>query len=659
MGPAREAVEAQHFAVVGGRAHAQRRPTLGVGRAMIDLDADRADGLVRGDGHGGSVAACSRRPRDATEQAGRDDARHASDVAVAGRGAANEPRDRRARGLRLRAQRVGVDVENVAVVACRDRGAGGVGLRAEHVGDAIRRQCACTLAGAREHRVLRRDDVDDRARHPHDAIAWPARKLRDQCVDDLDRMAGGARPEAIGVAVTVGIARERLDPFVLEVAARVRCIGHAAAVRQDRDAGGREHLHRQRRSRARNAGDDDDGRVGHGRGGGHRANVATAGATGRPANRARLRGPGPDIYARRMPATGPFPSDYASARDAFRSAARDAGADLGGHAIGARASDGGELTIDTAYLGPGSPRAVVALSSGIHGVEGFAGSAIQCASLASGIANGRAPDTGVLWIHAVNPYGFAERRRVNESNVDLNRNFVAHPDGHVANPGYDDLFDAINPTSLDDESERRCRARLRAYADEHGAVAMQVALTRGQYAHPRGVQFGGTAREDSARSLQRIAADETRGAESIVWLDLHTGLGPFGSLELISEYAPGTPAFDRAAAWFGPCVRSTTAGDSVSVPLCGVIEHGLEEALPGRALTPLAAEFGTYDSTRVFWAMRADNWLHQHGDPSSALGHEIRAELSEVFCPDSAEWRANVLDQAETAIRQALSALGA
>src|SRR5690606_39367139 len=32
-------------------------------------------------------------------------------------------------------------------------------------------------------------------------------------------------------------------------------------------------------------------------------------------------------------------------------------------------------------------------------------------------------DTAVLLIHAINPYGFSHIRRVNEDNIDLNRNF--------------------------------------------------------------------------------------------------------------------------------------------------------------------------------------------------------------------------------------------
>jgi hypothetical protein len=130
-----------------------------------------------------------------------------------------------------------------------------------------------------------------------------------------------------------------------------------------------------------------------------------------------------------------FSQGYREARDRFLRAAEARGARLQGRPIAARGARGEELSVDTAYLGPDQPQRLLAISSGIHGVEGFAGSAIQHQLLAEQWDGLDLPgDTGLLLVHAVNPYGFAELRRVNENNVDLNRNFLGHPDEHAANP---------------------------------------------------------------------------------------------------------------------------------------------------------------------------------------------------------------------------------
>jgi hypothetical protein len=67
--------------------------------------------------------------------------------------------------------------------------------------------------------------------------------------------------------------------------------------------------------------------------------------------------------------------------------------------------------------------------SGTHGPEGFVGSAIQTAMLTFFKAHKtyENADEGLptlVFVHALNAYGFKHNRRVNENNVDLNRNFL-------------------------------------------------------------------------------------------------------------------------------------------------------------------------------------------------------------------------------------------
>lgn len=342
-----------------------------------------------------------------------------------------------------------------------------------------------------------------------------------------------------------------------------------------------------------------------------------------------------------------FPKDYAAGRRAFLAAAEARGARTSSHPLTSRGPEGEELAVDVARLGPEAAERALVVSSGIHGVEGFAGSAIQHRLLREQLDGLELPaDVGLLVIHALNPWGFAWVRRVNESNVDLNRNFLRHPEDHVPNPGYDHLYEAINPTLLDEESEAASAARLLGYAEEHGAKRLQEVLTCGQYAHARGVQFGGVREEESNRILRAVVGRELRGARELAWVDLHTGLGPFGSVELISEYPVEHPAYARMRAWYGEEARSSVAGESVSAALHGVMERGIESELsPDCESTIFAAEFGTYEPQRVFWAMRADNWLRHHGDPDSEQAHRIRGELLEVFRPDDPQWQARVLEE--------------
>ncbi len=340
-----------------------------------------------------------------------------------------------------------------------------------------------------------------------------------------------------------------------------------------------------------------------------------------------------------------FAPDYATARRAFLRAAEDRGAVLDSHGLSVRGAQGEELAVDTAYLGPEQPACVAVLSSGIHGAEGFAGSAIQHRLLARQL-DGLAlpPDMGLLLVHALNPFGFSHTRRVNESNVDLNRNFLAHPEQHVPNPDYDSLYDAVNPASLDEETEQRSNEAILAFARRHGFPRLQEVLSCGQYDHPEGVQYGGERDEASNRILREIARAATRSARRVAWIDFHTGLGAYGELELIIELPASDPAYARGRAWYGEAQRSTIEGESVSAALHGTIEQGVMEILDDDVeLTIHAAEFGTHDTVRVFRAMRADNWLHHHGQLESEQGRAIKAELLEVFRPADPAWRGRIL----------------
>src|SRR5262245_16112885 len=98
-----------------------------------------------------------------------------------------------------------------------------------------------------------------------------------------------------------------------------------------------------------------------------------------------------------------FSSDFFQAQSRFRTAATSAR--LQSLPIEATGPKGASLSIDIAWICPRSPRRVLIHSSGLHGVEGFAGSAIQLQLLDHPPA--LAPDTAIVVIHILNPFGMS------------------------------------------------------------------------------------------------------------------------------------------------------------------------------------------------------------------------------------------------------------
>ncbi len=106
---------------------------------------------------------------------------------------------------------------------------------------------------------------------------------------------------------------------------------------------------------------------------------------------------------------------------------------------------GEDLTIDVASFSRDDMDRTLVVSSGVHGIEGFFGSAVQLALMERWALHGP-PSVRCLFLHGLNPYGFAWLRRFNEDNVDPNRNFLLPGELYQGAPsGYAGLDGLLNP----------------------------------------------------------------------------------------------------------------------------------------------------------------------------------------------------------------------
>ena len=347
----------------------------------------------------------------------------------------------------------------------------------------------------------------------------------------------------------------------------------------------------------------------------------------------------PDAVRRAVAGLAP---DYPTARHRFLLGAHLAGATITAHPHPERGLGGGELWLDVAEIGPERADHTLVIVSATHGVEGYAGSSLQCrllhhlADTADTAAAADAVDTRIVMVHALNPYGFSWVRRVNEDNVDLNRNFVEWPDRPV-NEGYRTFAADLVPTTWDEATQQATTLNLLGHIEALGMDAMQAAVSGGQYEFDTGVFYGGTGPVWSHRWLAEHLGPLLGGAGRATLVDLHTGLGPWGHGELISHERVGTPGYERGTELWGS-VASMGDGESVSAELSGDWLGALEQFAPGVEWTAAALEYGTVDMITVLQSLRADAWLHAHGDPSSDDGPPIRAQVRAAFADDDPAW---------------------
>src|SRR3546814_20820083 len=87
----------------------------------------------------------------------------------------------------------------------------------------------------------------------------------------------------------------------------------------------------------------------------------------------------------------------------------------------------------------------------------------------------RDPPVGILNVHLINPWGTSWKRRVNEDNIDLNRNYIDFSRPLPHNPLYETVHDCFGQASI--------QADARQLADRQGYDKMQAMRRTALFEH--------------------------------------------------------------------------------------------------------------------------------------------------------------------------------
>lgn len=392
-----------------------------------------------------------------------------------------------------------------------------------------------------------------------------------------------------------------------------------------------------------------------------------------------------------------FRPSYEQARSLFRESAIAAGFTLETYDI-----HGDKYTTDVAKL-EGNPKHVLVHISGIHGVEGYAGSGSQVAALqyfalrntsrralyaAKGEQRIEAPT--IIFVHAINPFGMSNNRRVNEDNIDVNRNFLTDNELDMVRKrdpnfaGYVDVDFLINPL-------KQLVPGWIWLSDLHGlikvayAVAMvgigsiKRSLVAGNYYKQEGLGFGGFTRSKSVETLIRLMKDmKVDAAEKVVLIDVHTGLGPPGVDTLVYF---GTENAEREAHLRAVFPMEYRNGTSEKEIIGGIKESskgsGEGSAMAGYELTIgttddfcrvwmapglednhrvcVTQEFGTVGVIQVGKALMDENYAFNHGTNAEKKVHGER--LKSCFYVQTTSWARAVAHRGLAVILQAFDHL--
>ncbi|MCK1744438.1 DUF2817 domain-containing protein [Bradyrhizobium sp. 139] len=345
-----------------------------------------------------------------------------------------------------------------------------------------------------------------------------------------------------------------------------------------------------------------------------------------------------------------FSDSYLEAREKFVAAVPTSRS----YPCSSKGPSGEALFTDVAYFGSPHAKKLLVLVSATHGPEGYHGSASQLLFLRTRRHEELPPSTAVLFIHALNCYGFAWDRRSTAEGCDLNRNFIDFSNPAPPNPGYEELDEHLVPADVTEEGIHRAEAAIAEYRKLHGEEAYRSASYRGQYTRPGGLFYGGAEPTEARRTLEQIVADfDVAARDNVIIIDYHTGLGPYGYGEIQCEQPSGLKGYERAAKIFGPSVTFPDLGTSSSINLPGTQDEYWQRILGDRH-TYIALEYGTY-----LWSiavLRDEHWLFKYRPDAvdSELGRKIRNATKRHFYPQKPDWNEMVLWRAHLVHRQAL-----
>ncbi len=320
-----------------------------------------------------------------------------------------------------------------------------------------------------------------------------------------------------------------------------------------------------------------------------------------------------------------------------------------------------DLFVDSAFW-PAlkESKTLLVVTSGIHGSETYAGSAILQMFLTEIMPKMNRDEVGVLLVHAMNPYGFKHHRRTTENGVNLNRNFSISGE----------LFKTRNVDSenmhgrffrREKVSTSRCSMMDSLEVSDGVAFFNGVSMDEftkatapGQFIKPEDLEYGGQALEPQSLKLVEKLKEIMPQYRDVLSLDLHTGLGDQNRLHLLTsgsgkDLHPGLFAelFDTVAD--KPYYEHTPASAEGFYEVHGSMNCAFADlALEHQRVCSITMEFGTLGHSLEAQLRSLNNFVVEHqgrycGYVSEAVQAEVQKESFERSYPQSDDWRQAVI----------------
>lgn len=306
------------------------------------------------------------------------------------------------------------------------------------------------------------------------------------------------------------------------------------------------------------------------------------------------------------------------------------------------------------------------LISGTHGIEAFAGSAVQRYLLDQNLNNG---NTSLLMIHGFNLYGFKNFRRVNEANIDLNRNFVLtremfKPDDQK----YTLINSFLNPSSPPSAGFFSHAGFILNSVKNIALYSMDTlrsSILKGQYTYPEGVFYGGDKTQIQSFLIQDLIKELVKPGnfKKVMLVDLHTGYGEKAKLHLLAGKSTDLNSqnllkvYNKDEIDFADKKNFYAVEGEMLNYFIDKIRLNVDTEVSG-----ITFEYGTMDSQKTLGSIESlrrvvleNQNFHHSADQSDS--EKIKTMYREMFYPSDIAWREAILKQTDEKLQKILTYL--
>lgn len=304
-------------------------------------------------------------------------------------------------------------------------------------------------------------------------------------------------------------------------------------------------------------------------------------------------------------------------------------------------------------------QSLLVMISGTHGIEAFTGSAVQRWLLDQEI---NTENTAILMIHGLNLFGFKNFRRVNEHNIDLNRNFILDRNKFQSHDEkYMQLNSFLNPNyspslSLFDRIEFFYKALINIL--KYSMESLRSSILKGQYSYPNGLFFGGTKNEIQSHLITDLIQNFMKPYKKIFLIDLHTGYGERSKLHLLAGKSTDNNSTALLKVFTPEEVDFADKKNfyAVNGELLDYFINEINQTYKTETIG-IVFEYGTMDSHKIGGSVESlrrvileNQNFHYPASPDTST--QIKSIYKEMFYPSDQVWRTTILQQTEVKMKK-------